>query len=836
MAFDASGSLLIADSGNYRVRKVLPGGIIVTVAGTGSVGYFGDGGPATNAQFGTSGIAVIGQGIGGAAVDGSGNLFIVDALNHRIRKVSTSGIITTYAGNGGQGFSGDGGPAVSAQLLLAGCCATGLAVDHAGNLFFADGGNNRVRKVSTDGIITTVAGNGGFGFSGDNGPAASASLSFPVDVAIDNAENLFIVQYGAVRKVSRSGIITTVAGNGVCCGSSGDGGRATNVQVNATSVAADNFGNLFVAEGFGGRIRKVSADGVISTVAGRGLDDFSSGDGGPARSARFATPGAVTTDGSGNVYVVEGSRIRKISPAGIVTTVAGGGTADLGDGGPATSANLRLLSCNSLCSGLAVDRAGNLFLADIGNARIRKVSTAGIITTVAGGGTDSTGRDGPASSAALAEPNSLAVDANGNLYISEIFNEDLSLSRVRKVSSDGIITTVAGGGSSISSDNGPATNALLRGSAIAVDGAGNLFIVEYGAVRKVSLNGIITTVAGGGSNGDGAPAATAQLSGNSRSIAVDASGTLYIGDYNRIRTISPDGIIHTIAGSGAYGYYSDDGGPAAGAALGYISSIVVDGSGNVYASDWFNSVVHILRPSQQSLLIGSVVDAASQRAGPVSPGKIVVVYGSGLGPSQLALNQPNDRRIGTEAGGTTVSIGGLDAPVLYASATQVAAIVPYGVTGHTSQVAVKYQGRVSNTVVVALAASAPSLFTVNQSGTGPAAALNVPNTFNTAVDPVRVGDFISLYATGEGQTVPAGVDGQLGGSAAAHPLLPVSVSVDGIPAVVQYSGGIQDQVAGLMQVNVQIPSGVKPGGYVPMTLSVGDVESSPAVWIAVAGN
>ena len=193
-------------------------------------------------------------------------------------------------------------------------------------------------------------------------------------------------------------------------------------------------------------------------------------------------------------------------------------------------------------------------------------------------------------------------------------------------------------------------------------------------------------------------------------------------------------------------------------------------------------MVHALRPGKQPLPIGSVVDAASQRAGPVSPDKIVVIYGAGLGPMQLVQNQANDGRIGAEVGGTKVSIGGVDAPLLYSSATQVAAIVAYGAAGTTIQVSVSYQGQVSNTVDVPLVAAAPSLFTVNQTGAGQAAGINFPNTFNTAVEPVKVGEFISLYARGEGQTVPAGGDGQVVGSTPTHPLPPVSVMVDGLPA------------------------------------------------------
>ena len=237
------------------------------------------------------------------------------------------------------------------------------------------------------------------------------------------------------------------------------------------------------------------------------------------------------------------------------------------------------------------------------------------------------------------------------------------------------------------------------------------------------------------------------------------------------------------------------------------------------------------------MLIGTVVDAASQRADPISPGKIVVIYGGGLGPDQLVQNQASNGQFGTELSGTKVSFNGTAAPILYASAMQVAVVVPYGVTGTSAQVTVTYQGQLSNAVTVPVSSSAPSLFTLNQTGAGQAAAINADGTANTAAKPVKIGGFISLYATGEGQTSPGGVDGKVGGSTPVHPVLPVSVTVGGIPATVQYFGSLQGQVAGLMQVNVQIPNGVQPGGYVPVVLKVGDASTTDgAVWIAVAGN
>jgi uncharacterized protein (TIGR03437 family) len=504
---------------------------------------------------------------------------------------------------------------------------------------------------------------------------------------------------------------------------------------------------------------------------------------------------------------------------------------------------------------VAVDDAGNLFFADTyvgfdgsqsGN-RVHKVSPAGVVTTIAGNGTHGfSGDGGPATSAQLSAPAGLVVDSTGNLFIADSLN-----SRVRRVSPEGIITTVAGNGTNggSSGDGGPATSAQVsRPLGIAVDRGGNLFIGSsfggweggfgFGLVRKVSAGGIVTTAAGtgkGGFSGDGGPAASAELT-VPIGMAMDGAGNLFIADVhnNRIRRVAPDGTITTVAGNGAAGF-SGDGGLAANAQLNQPQGVAVDNVGNVYIADTENHAIRVLRPTNYALLISAVVDAASQRLNPISPGKIVVIYGTGLGPRQLVRNQPNNGQFGILADETFVSFNGIPAPVLYASATQVAAVVPYALSGAMARVTVAYQGLESEAFVVPVALSAPSLFTSNQTGAGQAAAINAADgTLNTAANPVKAGAYISLFATGEGQTSPGGVDGRLAGSTPVRPVLPVSVTVGGMLATVQYVGAAPGQVAGLMQVNVQIPR-VQPGGYVPVVLQVGDVSTTAgAVWIAVA--
>jgi uncharacterized protein (TIGR03437 family) len=314
-----------------------------------------------------------------------------------------------------------------------------------------------------------------------------------------------------------------------------------------------------------------------------------------------------------------------------------------------------------------------------------------------------------------------------------------------------------------------------------------------------------------------------------------------VADYgnSRIREIMVDGTISTISGTGTAGY-SGDGGPAVTAQVNTPAGVAVDGSGNVYAVDSGNGLVRKLLKTFQLIMVGAVLDAASESVSGVSPGEIMVIYGAGLGPSALVENQPVNGVFGTQLAGTGVTFSGLHAPIIYTSATQVAAIVPYNVSfSQNVQVAVTYQNQISTPITLPLAASAPSFFTADQSGAGQAAVLNPDGTPNDAAHPAPIGSYIAMFATGEGQTSPAGVDGQLALTTPyPAPLLPVKVFLGGIQATnVVYAATAPTEVAGLFQVNIQIPPGVQPGGYVPLVLQVGNNSNvSGAVWIAVSAN
>ena len=656
VAVDGAGSLFIAEQANNRIRKVGTNGIISTVAGNGTWGYSGDGGAAANAEL---------AGPFGVAVDAFGNLYIGDTGNNRIRKVGTNGIITSVPG----AFSGDGGGGTNGILYY----PFGVAVDASGNVFFADGNKERIRKLGTNGIITTVAGNGSRGYSGDGGAATNAALNSPFGVAVDALGNLFVAdtQNSLLRKVGTNGIITTVAGGGV----GGDGGPAINASLAGTyGVTVDGLGNLFIATA--GNIRKVGTNGIITTVAGGG----GGGDGGAATNASLAVPYGVAVDGNGNVFIADyqNSNIRKViaqgpmlaldnvgastagnydvvvtSPFGSITSsvasltvhfppaitqqpqaqsVAVGGGASFNVSAIGTSplsyqwyfggaalagrtnsalnfANVGFTNAGgydvvvtnlygSMTSSVATLSAGypptlateptnqtalfgsnvtlNVAMAGAGpfayQWQLNGSDLPNLITTVAGGG-----NGGAATNASLHDPTGVAVDASGNLFIA-----DKTFGLIRKVDINGVITTMAGGGTNYG-DDGAATNASLNPSAVAVDSSGNLFIADAnGRIRKVGTNGIITTVA-----------ATNTSLAVPSGVAVDASGNLFIADtYNqRILKVNVNGIITTVAGNGyvnpdnGEGAYSGDGSAATNARLNYPYGVAVDASGNLFIAD-----------------------------------------------------------------------------------------------------------------------------------------------------------------------------------------------------------------------------------------------------------
>ena len=643
---DTWNNIYIASRDNHSIFRVEGStGAMTRVAGNGTSGFSGDGGPATDAQL---------KNPQGVHVDAFGVIYIADTENQRIRKVDLAGTISTIAGTGSGGFGGDAGAATDAKLKK----PRGVAVDSQRNIYIADTDNHCIRKIDTSGVITTVAGIGGQGgYSGNNGPATEAKLNTPIGVFVDNSENIYIADTNnhRIRKVDGSGIITRIAGCGeynlFSCWYDGSGAPATSTRLQTPcGVFLDSTsGNIYIGDTYGNRIRRFVEGGVMDTVAGTGAAGYS-GDGGPATSAKMDLPwvavrkstgemvisdwmnsclrqvdpgGTISTlkgtgapgfnhpehiamDGSGNVYIADkdNHRIRKLDTSGRVTTVAGTGSAGYsGNGGLATDAQL------NTPHGVFVDASGNIYIADTNNNWIRKVDAeTKIITRVAGQSSRDAGYDAdgkPAIEAKLNYPRGVAVfqvgvSSNVRIYIADTDNH-----RIRQVSTSGTITTFAGtGDGDYSGDGGPATSAKLKKpSEIFVDGSENIFIADTDnhRIRKVNVSKTITTVAGTGSagySGDGGPATSAEMN-KPVDVFVDFPGNLFIADRdnNRIRVVSAlDDNIYGLAGTGTSGFNGDDR-PAVEAQLNKpcgVSMAATRGGRTIYISDRDNDRVRML--------------------------------------------------------------------------------------------------------------------------------------------------------------------------------------------------------------------------------------------------
>jgi uncharacterized protein (TIGR03437 family) len=776
---DAAGNLFVAEEANHVIRKISAGGAISTYAGTGAPGFSGDGGAAINAQLNAP---------NGLAVDTAGALYIADKNNNRIRVVAPDGHIGTFAGNGFAGFSGDGGTAKDSALDS----PEGVALDSSGRVYIADTQNDRVRVVAVDGTITTLAGIGNGNVLGDSGPATSAGLILPGALAVDRTGNVYITDLGhsSIRMVAPTGGITTVIGsaNGAPLAPNEN---ATSVRLNGpTGVAVDASGSIYFTEGSIGsgtnlsrgdyRVWKVTPDSVLTALAGNGFANYS-GDGGASTDAQLRGPTALALDAAGNLYFADtqNNRIRKVTPAGIITTIAGTGIAGFsGDGGPAASAQL------NAPQGIAVDGAGFVVISDTGNSRIRKISPDGIINTHIGNGNASYfGDGGPAYLGSVNHPQGIAVDSSYAVYTADTLNHV-----IRKAGPDGVIKTIAGTGvPGFSGDGGLAANAQLKSpTSVAIDGAGNLYIVDAGnqRVRKVAADRTITTLA--------------SLS-SPNTVATDASGNVFAGTADhRVWLLPGNGSPTAIAGTGDC-CYAGDGGPALSARLYDPWGLVAGSYGRIYIADSSANAVRVLLPSAPGPVLSSVVNGASNLSGPIAPGEVVVLYGTGLGPTQLTQ---------WASPGTTVLFNGTVGTLIYASAQQVSAIAPNILTGPNVQISVQYGSLATAPVTLPLSAVSPGLFTYDSSGTSQAAATNGNGSLNSSGNPAS--GTITLYATGI--TLAS----------------PLAVTVEGQPATVVS----ENLVSGVVQITIQLPSGIQ-GPAVPVVIQSAGASSQMGVTIAV---
>ncbi|HLW77933.1 MAG TPA: hypothetical protein VKS01_13140 [Bryobacteraceae bacterium] len=765
VAADKSGNLYIADAGMNRIRMVDRAGTIATIAGTGVAGFSGDGGPASAAQLNAP---------YGIVLDGIGNLYIADLGNARVRKIGLDGNIATLAGGGSlpPAPANEGSPATMMRLSA----PRNLAFDSQGALYISDFIGHRIFRVDSTGTFTTFAGTGIPGLAGDNGSPALAELSFPAGLAFDLSGNLYVADSGnhLVRKIA-NGRISTFA-------------HAST----PTGIATDSLGTVYVADPEAGAILTLPSNAP------------------PVSLPVFALDLAFNIDG--HLYAAQGGDVIRVSYSGPGSAIAGGGSSASGDGGPATSALLHHPT------GVAVDRLGNLYIADRDNNRIRRVAPGGTISTIAGtGDSGNDGDGGPAVKARLNGPSSVAVDASGHVYFVDSGNQ-----RIREITSDKTILAVRfpgliapvyaivdSSGDLFVSD--PGLGAILEKTPVgvvtvladrlnspagmALDSAGDLFFTDAGdqRVRRLDPSGDVADIAKGYWN---AP----------RGIAIGPAGDLFVGDsgLEEILHVDSSGSVTVAAGTGSSGF-SGDAGPAASAALADPWDLSIDSLGDIYIADRANNRVRRLSPAPAAIvapeLAIAIVNAATGQPGPIAPAMLVYISGTGL----TAADQPNTRITFQMDSGDTFA-----AQILAVDSSKITLASPPQLSGSSAQVEILNQSSSIAQIAVTLAPAAPGLFA---DSTGQASALNQDGTVNSASNPAASGSIAVLYGTGQGVGA-----------------LPAFVTIGGYPANVLYAGPVAGY-PGLMQINVQLPSGYIGAGPQNVVVTIGDASSQPAVFL-----
>lgn len=554
VAVDSSGNVYVADTRNNRIRKVSPAGDVTTLAGTSSAGFANGTGIAASFNRPT-----------GVAVDASGNVFVADMGNNCIRKITAAGVVTTFAGSGVGGSTN--GTGTSAEFNN----PKGVAVDSSGNLYVADTKNQIIRKVTSAGVVSTFAGSGIGGFT--DGTGTAAQFSWPTGVAVDSASALVYVadhSNHSIRKITAAGAVTTLAGTGTRTFANGTG-TAAGFEY-PTGLTVDSSGNVYVVESRGSRIRKITSAAVVTTLAGSGSDGYVEGTG---TAARFGKPHGVAVDGSGNLYIGDtlNQRLRKVTSSGVVTTLAGSVSSAVASGAPLYTTH-----------GLAVDSSGNVYVTDMRGMRICKVSSTGATTDLAGSGSPSFA-DGTGAGASFSRPHDVVIDVSGNVYVADTANNS-----IRKITAAGVVTTFAGNGTWGYVDATGTAARFRKPHGLVFDGSGNLYVTDTASnmIRKVTTAGVVTTLAGSGPAGNADGTGAGATFSHPQGIAIDASGNLYVADgSHRIRKVTSGGTVTTLAGS-TQGYVD---GTGSAAQFGALAGIAADASGNVYVVDTGSSVI-----------------------------------------------------------------------------------------------------------------------------------------------------------------------------------------------------------------------------------------------------
>ena len=511
VAIDRADNVYVADTFNYTIRKITPAGVVTTLAGSGKFGNADGVGAAASFASPVS-----------LTVDGAGNVYVTDSINNNIRKITPAGVVGRLS------------VATSFASIWA------VALDGAGNLYVvADG--SRIVKIAAGGAASNLAGSPGTYGSAD-GAGAAASFNYPAGLAVDGAGNVYVAdsRNNTMRRITPAGVVSTVAGTAGVYGSADGVGAAASFDY-PNGVAIDRAGNIYVADTYNSTIRRMNPQGGVGTLAGAA--EVAGNTDGAGAAAGFLQPEGITTDSAGNVYVADtwNDMIRKITPAGVVSTIAGAPRWDGSKDGVGTAARF----FNPI--GIAIDSAGNLFVADAANSTIRKIDPAGAVSTLAGSPQVTGSADGVGAAARFNSPTGLAIDNAGNVYVADSENRT-----IRVITAAGVVSTFAGSAGVIGSADGVGAAASFTSpTGAATDSAGNVYVTDGCAIRKITPAAVVSTLAGaagvcGSIDGAGTTARFAGPFG----VATDSAGNIYVADNSdsTIRKITPDGAVSTIAG------------------------------------------------------------------------------------------------------------------------------------------------------------------------------------------------------------------------------------------------------------------------------------------------
>jgi len=590
LVVDGNGNIYVADTPNGTIRKITSGGVVTTLAGS-ALNLGSADGTGAAAQFNQP---------WGITIDNNGNLFVADRVNCTIRKITPTGVVTTFAGSAGLQGTADG-VGNSARFYE----PTGVVADADNNLFVTDTTNCTIRKITPAGLVTTLAGLAGNSGIGD-GSGTLARFGYPTGIAIDGSGNLFVTDSPSdtIRKVTASGIVTTLAGTAGVAGSADGTGSAARFNY-PNGVAVDSSGNVYVADSNSSTIRKITSSGAVTTLLGTyGILGSADGTG---NAAQFNQPYGIAVDANGNLFIADSSNntIRKAASNNSVTTLAGSPPGTGSQNGPVSSARF------ASPYGVVVDNSGNLFVSDSGSNTIRKIA-GGIVTTLAGTVGTVGNLDGTGTSAMFSSPTGIAIDGNGNLIVADTGNNT-----IRKVTPSGVVSTLAGTAGTSGSQDGTGSAAQFKApKGVAIGGNGYIYVADSGndTIREITPAGVVSTIAGqappqgvsypiglGPVSVDGTGPAAVFVTPTG--IVADSGGNLYVADSesDTIRKVAPGGVVTTIAGAPGLGYFTAGGDvdstSADSARFKTPTGIAMDGSGNLFVADAGNNSIRMISES-----------------------------------------------------------------------------------------------------------------------------------------------------------------------------------------------------------------------------------------------